>query len=163
MINWRVARVVVGTAGLILACSPANDRRPVNDQPPHDLIPSTRRLYDQYQAALRTGQRERLASFYHPDGAVFVINGRHMVMTTRQEIDSVYTRSPWRPPDYFAFEELVFDQLSSDDVVVNGAFLWQSSGALDTTRFRYAAFVTAIDSGMAIRFEHETAVPGRNP
>jgi hypothetical protein len=158
MSHLKKSRGLLGSAAIILACSPATDGAQVLDGSHQDLIASSRRLYEQYEAALSARQRERLASFYHPDGAVFVINGRHMVMTI-QEIDSVYTRSRWNPPDYFMFDELVFNPLSSDDVAVTGTFLWQRSGTLDTTRYRYAAFITAIDSGMAIRFEHETVLP----
>ena len=51
--------------------------------------------------------------------------------------------------------------LSRRQVLVTGGFLWQSAGQQDTAHYIYAALLEAVDSGMAMRFEHETARPVR--
>ena len=64
-------------------------------------------------------------------------------------------------PAFFAWEALAFDSIAPGQVLVTGGFLWQSAGQPDTARFIYAALLEAVDSGLAIRFEHETARPAQ--
>lgn len=51
--------------------------------------------------------------------------------------------------------------ISAGQVVVTGGLRWQTAGKPDTARYIYAALVVAVDSGMAIVFEHETLRPPR--
>ena len=162
MLNQERA-ILLTLIALLEACSSVPDAARSTDGPPQDLLASSRRLYDQYEAALQAGNRGRLASFYHPEGAVFVLNGRRILKTSKQSIDSVYTGTSWSPPEYFEFEGLAFDSLSPSEVIATGRFLWHRTGAPDTTRYLYAALLVAIDSGMAIRFEHETPLPSGDP
>ncbi len=143
----------------LLACSSPQDSAPSVDGPPSDLVASSRRLYAQYETALQAGDRGRLSWFYHPEGAILVLNGSRMVKT-RPALDSLYQGSSWTAPNYFSFDGLVFDSLSPSQVMVTGSFQWQSAGVSDTVVGIYAALVEAVDSSMAIRFEHETVLPG---
>jgi hypothetical protein len=127
--------------------------------PSADLKASTAELYLRYGAALSGRQRGSLARFYHHDGALIVFNGRRLLLT-RSAIDSTYGES-WAPPEYFAWDDLAYDSIGPGLVVVTGGFRLKSRGRSDTTRFIYAALLEAVDSGMAIRFEHETARPPR--
>jgi hypothetical protein len=43
--------------------------------------------------------------------------------------------------------------------MVTGNLRWQSQGQRDTSRVIYAALLAVVDTGLAIRFEHETVVP----
>jgi len=74
---------------------------------------------------------------------------------TRDALDSLY-RGAWSPPVYFAWDGLTFDSLDVATVAVSGRALWQGARQVDTTVFEYAAVVVAVDSGLAIVFEHET-------
>lgn len=60
----------------------------------------------------------------------------------------------WAAPQFFAWDSLRFDSLSTSQVLVTGGFRWQAQGQPDTTRFIYAAVLAAVDSGLAIVFEH---------
>lgn len=142
---------------LALACGPRPEPAMQVDRLPGDLRASAAALYDAYGSALSTPRREAIAGFYHPDGALIVFNG-HSRRQTRAAIDSYY-RGSWSPPALFAWDALLFDSIAPGQVVVTGGFRWQSAGQPDTAKFIYAALLEAVDSGMAIRFEHETARP----
>jgi len=141
---------------LVMACG-SRPEPAILDGPPSDLRASASAFYDAYGSAISTPHREAIASFYHPDGALRVLNG-HSSRQTRAAIDSSY-RGAWSPPAFFAWEELAFDSIAPGQVLVTGGFLWQGAGQADTAKFVYAALLEAVDSGMAIRFEHETARP----
>jgi hypothetical protein len=153
------ALFAVGVATcLAIACS-TPPRAALTDGPPRDLVASATRFFDAYGKAVREGRSDALAGFYAPSGAVRVLNG-HRQRLTRSALDSMY-RGGWQAPAHFAWENLEFDSLDAERVVVTGFFRWQARGASDTSRFTYAALLQAADSGLAIRFEHETAVPAR--
>jgi hypothetical protein len=137
-----------------LSCRPADGPEPLD--PPVDLRASATALYDSYTTALTEGRPEALSSFYHPDGAIRVING-FTRRATRAGLDSSY-RSGWNPPAFFAWDSLAFDSIAPGNVIVTGAFRWLEQGKRDTTRWLYAALLQATDSELSIRFEHETAV-----
>lgn len=122
-----------------------------------DLKAEAAAHYEGYGQALANGQRTAIADFYHPEGALIVFNGDPQ----RQSRDVLRRRyeGAWTPPAWFAWEDLAFDSLAPDKVLVTGGFRWHSAGESDTTRFIYAAILVASDSGMGIVFEHETLRP----
>ena len=142
--------------GLVLslasACAPTQSAG--TDGPPVDLRASAARFYVAYGDAVRAGRGDALAQFYAPTGALRVIDGqaRH---ATRAGLDSVY-RGGWQGPAFFAWDSLAFDSVDTEHVLVTGFFRWQTRSAPDTGRYIYAALLQAVDSGLAIRFEHET-------
>jgi len=142
-----------GDAKAPQAAVPAGTLRP----PPADLRARSAELYKQYEAAITAPRREALAGFYHPGGATRVINGARREMT-RVELDSLY-RGPWNPPEAFAWDHLDYDSIGPGLVLVLGGFRWKGRGRLDTAQFLYTAILQAVDSGMTIRFEQETARP----
>jgi hypothetical protein len=141
----------------LLACSYSPRSRSIADRPPAGLKASAQEFFAQYEAAIKTPRREAIAGFYHREGAIRVLNGTTSRLS-RLQLDSVY-RTTWTPPAFFAWEELSYDSLNPGTVIVTGGFRWARHGATDTLRFLYAAVVQAVDSGMAIRFEHETLRP----
>ena len=124
------------------------------DGPFPQLTASAAEFYEQYGAALAGGQRERVAGFYHRDGATIVFDGKSR-RRSYDEIREIYAAA-WTPPQFFTWDDLRFDSLSTSQVLVTGGFRWQGLGDPDTTRFIYAALLVAVDSGMALVFEHET-------
>ena len=127
------------------------------DGPPDDLKASAAALYEAYGSALATPRRGDIAGFYHYDGALRVFNGVAR-RVTRAELQSQY-QGYWSPPAFFAWEGLAFDSIGPGQVIVTGGFRWQSAGQQDTVPYIYAALLVAVDSGMAIVFEHETLRP----
>ncbi|HET9512829.1 MAG TPA: hypothetical protein VFO95_02790 [Gemmatimonadales bacterium] len=130
---------------------------PVVLDQPADLKATAAALYDSYTTALTEGRPEALSGYYHPDGAIRVINGSTR-RATRAGLDSSY-RSGWNPPAFFAWDSLTFDSIAPGKVIVTGTFRWVEQGKRDTTHWLYAALLQAAQSGLAIRFEHETLKP----
>jgi hypothetical protein len=130
------------------------------DGPPPDLLASATRFYDAYARDLREGHAGALAHYYAAEGALIVIGG-HRRHLSRSSIDSIYKIS-WKGPAYFTWDSLSFDSLSPALVLVTGGFKWQAVGSRDTTLFIYVSLLEAIDSGLALRFEHETPNPSPN-
>jgi hypothetical protein len=127
------------------------------DGPPADLKASAAAFYEAYGSALATPRRGAIADFYHHDGALVVFNGRASRLS-RDDLQRKYKGS-WSPPAFFAWDGLTFDSIGPGEVIVTGSFRWQSAGQRDTIPYVYAALLVAVDSGLAIVFEHETIHP----
>lgn len=143
-----IALTIVG------ACTTA---RVLDDSSDRNLRNEAIAFYDRYSAALRAGERTRLAQFYSPQGALLVINGQRMRMT-HAGIDSIYRGPGWSPPVFFEFQDLDYEELPGRQVLVTGRFRWLRAANADTGRFVYLAIVQPVDSGVAIRLEHETQI-----
>ncbi len=139
-------------------CTAPAPARQVQDQP-GDLKAQAATLFEAYARAITTPHRDSIARFYHPEGALRVINGATLRLS-RAALDSSY-RGPWSAPTYFTFDSLAFDSIAPGQVIVTGEFRWQSKGQPDTARYLYAGLLEAVGSGLFIRFEHETAKPPR--
>ncbi len=142
---------------LAVACGqrPAPGLMPAS--PPTDLEAAAAALYEAYGSALATPRRGAIAGFYHQDGALVVLNGVSRRLT-RAELEAKY-QGAWSPPAFFAWDALAFDPIGPAEVIVTGGFRWQSAGRPDTVPYIYAALLVAVDSGLAIIFEHETLRP----
>lgn len=151
----RLALPLALALGAAISCRPADGPEPAGQ--PGDLKASAAALYDSYTTALTEGRPEALSGYYHPDGAIRVING-FTRRATRAGLDSSY-RSGWNPPAFFSWDSLAFDSIAPGKVIVTGTFRWVEQGKRDTTHWLYAALLQATQSGLAIRFEHETLKP----
>jgi len=158
MPTLRTATIALGALAL-LACSSTSHRAVPVDGGPRDLKQSARELFAQYEDAIVRQRREAIAGFYDYRGVVRVLNGTTRRLS-RAQLDTIY-RTSWTPPAFFTFDSLAYDSIAPGQVLVTGGFRWARAGAHDTARFIYAALLQAVDSGMAIRFEHETARPPR--
>ena len=154
--TWSGARL---TLAVVYAASCGGPARVTGDpagRGPDDLRAAAERMYQAYGDALTTPRPEVLGSFYHPDGALIVLNGLAR-RSTREEIDSRY-RTAWTAPAFFAWDSLAFDSIGPGQLMVTGNLRWHSQGQPDTSRVIYAALLVAVDTGLAIRFEHETVI-----
>lgn len=152
-----MTRSVCAILGLAFLPGCTSSSPPTTDRPPARLRDAAMRFYDAYTQDLRAQNRQKLATYYHPAGAVVVIGGRRMTFT-HAGIDSLY-RGAWQGPTAFAWDNLSFDSLGPEFVVVTGGFRWLAAGAKDTTRYIYVSVLQAVDSGLGIRLEHETPIP----
>lgn len=152
-------RIPVLFAGALLAmtCAPRLAQGQDLNSPPADLRVAAAAMYEAYGSAIATPRRGALAGFYHYNGAIRVLNGITRRLT-RAAIDANYKNS-WSPPTFFAWDGLVFDSVAPGEVIVTGGFRWQGVGQRDTVPYVYAALLVAVDSGLAIVFEHETVRP----
>lgn len=153
----RSAGILMMLAGMACARNPQRAGPPTPPVLSAERVAEARTLFYHYETALRAGQRDRLASFYAPSGAVRIINGRRR-FETRAQLDSTY-RGSWQPPVFFAFDSLAYDALSGDDVLVTGRFRWVTAQRPDTLRVLYLAVLQQTSEGPRIRVEHETVVP----
>lgn len=154
---WLLKTGAIAVAAFCTHACSARPHAQQLDRPPGDLKASAAALYQAYGEALMTPRRAAIAGFYHYDGALRVINGVPR-RVSRAVLDSIY-RGPWSPPTFFTWEGLEFDSVGPGRVIVTGGFRWQGSGRRDTSRYIYTALLEAVDSGLAIRFEHETLRP----
>lgn len=150
-------RVALTILGLVLGCSRSEPSGAMRDGPPGDLLLSARQLYEAYGRDLRNHERGRLAGYYHWDEVLLIVAG-HKQRVSRAALDSLY-RFNWQGPAYFEWDSLGFDSLAPGLVLVTGGFRWLEPGATDTTRYIYLSVLAAVDSGLAIRVEHETPAP----
>ena len=125
--------------------------------PAADPMAEARAFFDSYVAALRAGQRDRIATFYSASGAYLANNGPAVLMS-RAAIDNIYRGTGWQPPVHFAFDTLTFDRLDDDEVLVSGRFRWVTSRP-DTMRVVYLAVLERAPSGYGIKVESETVLP----
>lgn len=115
-------------------------------------------FYDAYATALRAHRRDTLARFYHPAGALIVLDGMRLSLTNAG-IDSLYRGPNWEGPAFFAFDSLRFDAQGADRLLVTGGFRWREAMSSDTVRYIYLSLLERTPGGLKIRVEHETVRP----
>ena len=139
---------------IALACGAASPPRPASTQFPDA---DARTFYRHYESALKGHRRDTLAHFYHPYGALFILNGER-IRDTRVAIDSMY-RTQWQGPVFFSFDSLQFEPLNPAQILVTGRFRWLRAQSPDTGRYVYLSILDRTPSGLKIRVEHETELP----
>lgn len=147
----RVSSIV---SALALSCASLGYAQQAD---PPRAIAGLREFYAAYESALKAHRRDTLARFYHPSGALIVVDGSRM-SPTHAGIDSIY-RGSWQGPAFFAFDSLHFDAVGPAMVAVTGGFRWLPPQSADTARFIYFALLDRTAGGLRIRVEHETQRP----
>src|SRR6185295_4074912 len=146
--SMPVIHRTVAVFGLALlagaACAPAAtvgaSSRPAADSAA--LVAEARAFMDAYATDLRTGARDRLGERYDPRGAWFVGEGRKDLLPA-DSIRAMY-RGGWRPPASFDWQDLSYEVVGPDAVVVAGRFLWGIS-ATERLRFSYTSLLLRRD------------------
>jgi hypothetical protein len=116
------------------------------------LESDARAFMESYAQDLRDHDAEGVADRYHSSGAYF--RGGFM---DKESIRQNYT-SGWQGPASFVWEDLSFEVLGPEAILVAGTGIW---GLQDTTRFMqvlYASVLTGDDGDLRIRVEDETVV-----
>jgi hypothetical protein len=148
----RLAAAVYVALGCVSTASGQESRNP--------QALGVREFFAAYESALKAHRRDTLAHFYHPSGALVVVNGTRMTLTLAG-IDSLYRGPGWQGPVFFSFDSLRFEAIAPTQVVVTGGFRWLPAQSTDTGRYVYLAIVDRTTRGLKIRVEHETALPKR--
>ena len=148
----QAAALVSTLAGCVI--QPRPKPPPVD---PAIMVQAARTFYAGIERSLRSGDRAALLRLFSADGLLMVLDG---VTThyTPAALDSLYGPA-WQPPAYFAWDSLRFEVLPPDHLAVLGEIRWLDVGARDTLRYLYVGLIRAVDSGFAIRIEHETRAP----
>jgi hypothetical protein len=144
-------------AGLVLlagsACTPAAARTAGNGAAAGSLEAEARAFMAAYAADLLAGNREQIADRYDPRGAWLIGEGRKALVSA-DSLRATY-RGRWRPPASFAWEDLSYEVVGPDAVVVVGRFIW----GVDATRrlpFSYTALLLRQHGRLRIRVEDES-------
>ncbi|MGK7296493.1 MAG: hypothetical protein ACNS61_11820 [Candidatus Wenzhouxiangella sp. M2_3B_020] len=114
-----------------------------------------RRFMEDYGADLRNHDRASLAARYAPSGATILFNGVPFPGSF-DEIAERY-RDQWSGPTDFGWNDLFFDVLGPDSIVVTGTFDWGTPDGPE--RYTYANVLQRHDGEFRIRREVETRLP----
>ena len=87
------------------------------------LLDEARTFMDSYARDLRAGDRAAIAARYDRVGAFQVGMGRK-ALQSHAEIIAQYAAPTWQPPASFAWQDLSYEVLGSDVVLVVGRFEW---------------------------------------
>jgi len=150
-----VHAVLLGVA----ACAPAPHVNPAPQPSPGAaaLVIEAQAFMAAYANDLRAGERARIADRYDPRGAWFVGQGRKELVPP-DSIRAMYQGSGWHPPVSFEWQDLSYEAVGPDAVVVAGRFLWGVS-AERRLPFSYTALLLRQDGRLRIRLEDESGAP----
>jgi hypothetical protein len=124
------------------------------------LVREAEAFMEGYARDLRGGERERIIERYDPRGAYFVGQGRKTLLP----LDSIQAsyRGRWRPPFSFEWQDLSYEVVGPDAVVVTGRFTWGLS-AEQRLSFSYTGLLLRQDGRLRIRLEDESGAPAPPP
>ena len=119
-------------------------------QPP--VVAEARQFMEAYGRDLARGDRKAISDRYDRAGAFFLVaGGREFV--SHDALAKDY-REKWTPPVSFEWQDLHFDAIGDEAVVVNGRFVW---GLKDRKQvFTYTGFLRRQEGALRIRLEDET-------
>jgi hypothetical protein len=120
------------------------------------LVREARAFMESYAADLRAGAREALVARYDPRGAYFVGNGEKSLLSTQAIHDLYFGR--WGPPATFEWQDLSYEAVGPDAVIVTGKFAWGAGGGRPVT-LSYTGLLERRDGRLRIRLEDESAAP----
>ena len=126
------------------------------------LIDEARRFMESYARDLRNGARAAIAARYDRAGAFQVGMGRKSLQS-HAEIAAKYAAPTWQPPASFAWQDLSYEALGPDAVLVVGRFDWGPRPQQPPIRFSYTAVLRLRDGALRIRLEDESADPSSLP
>jgi hypothetical protein len=122
-----------------------------------DIEREGRRFMENYGKDLRSHDRSALAARYAPSGATILFNGVP-IPGSFEDIAARY-RDEWTGPTDFAWNDLFFDVVGPDSVVVTGTFDWGTPDGRE--RYTYANILQRHDGEFRIRREVETRLPAQ--
>jgi hypothetical protein len=125
------------------------------------LVGEARAFMESYAGDLRAGRRDAIIARYDPRGAYLMGRGEKELLTV-DSITKIYRGSQWQPPATFAWEDMSFEAVGPDAVVVTGLFDWGIS-AEQKMRFSYTGLLLRRDGRWMIRVEDEDPRPARRP
>jgi hypothetical protein len=109
---------------------------------------------DAYTRELRAGDRAALAARYDEAGAYLVGPGGRDLLPS-DAIAARYRDPAWQPPAAFAWQELSFDALGPDAVLVVGRFVWTRAPGQPPVRVDYSAVLRRRAERLRIRLEDQ--------
>ena len=121
-----------------------------------DVEAEARAFMESYARDLRGGAREAIVARYDPRGAYRVGNGQK-VLEPLDSIRAAYM-GRWQPPTTFEWQDLSYEVLSDDAVMVVGRFEWTSADG-KMLPLSYTGLLLRRDGEWRIRLEDESISP----
>jgi hypothetical protein len=149
------------SAGLLATCLAAACETGANDgQSPAteaDIIAEATTFMSTYARDLLAGDRAAIGARYDPDGAYIVGNGSK-ALVPHDSIVALYM-GKWTPPASFEWQDLSYEPIGNDAVVVVGRFTWGAAGAAAPLNVSYTSLLRRRDGELRIRVEDESVDP----
>lgn len=111
-----------------------------------------RRFMREYGEDLRNYDRAAIAARYDRDGATVIFNGERNARTF-DEIEARY-REQWIGPVSFDWQNLAFEVLGPDSVIVTGEFDWGTPDGIE--KYSYSGVLQRQEGELRIRLEVES-------
>jgi hypothetical protein len=150
-------------AALVLAGAVACDPVPPASAPAAGeaaLVREAREFMAAYARDLAGGNRDGIVERYDPRGAYFMGMGRKELAP----MDSIRARyhGRWQPPAAFEWQDLSYEVVGPDAVVVTGRFVWTVSAERRVT-YSYTGLLLRQGGRLRIRLEDESTAPPPRP
>ena len=128
------------------------ETKSINDE---ELIAEAEDFMSEYAEDLNAKDGVAVASRYHSTGSYFVGNGRKRF----ESYDSIQSRyEKWTGPEDFEWQDMSYEPISPDDILVIGKFLWETSDSSAVT-ISYTGLLKREDGQLRIRLEDESVNP----
>ncbi|QKK03045.1 MAG: nuclear transport factor 2 family protein [Pseudomonadota bacterium] len=119
---------------------------------PDDIEREAQHFMERYAADLRRHDRAAVAQRYDRDGATVIFNGERNA-STFDEIVARY-RDQWIGPVSFEWQDLAFQVLGPDTVIVTCEFDWGAQDGIE--RYSYSGILQRQEGELRIRLEVES-------
>jgi hypothetical protein len=136
-----------------LAAQPAGRREP-------PVVTEARAFMASYAEALQSGDRAGIAGRYDRTGAYSLGNGRKS-FESHARIVAQYAGAEWQPPWRFEWQDLSYEPIGRDAVVVAGRFAWTPREGAEPFIYSYTSLLRRQDGVLRIRLEDESTRPPR--
>ena len=131
------------------------------EAPARTVEAEARQFMADYAADLQRGDRLALAERYHADGVYMVGEGDKSLMT-KEQVTQLYL-GDWNPPAAFSWEDLSFEPIDENAILVIGRFQWTLANEERPLNFSYSSLLRRDASGhLRIRMENESTRPPAN-
>jgi len=119
-----------------------------------DIAAQAANFMDAYAQDLVAGNRNAITNRYSRRGAIFLSGGKKEDVSFSQLADDYATA--WKQPSSFQWQQLAYEPLGEQAILVTGGFLWAAKPNADPIAFTYAAILVVEAGELRIRFEDET-------
>lgn len=124
------------------------------------VVTEARAFMASYAEALRAGDRAGIAGRYDRTGAYVLGNGRK-TFESHAQIVALYAGPDWQAPHRFEWQDLSYEPLGPDAVVIAGRFAWTPREGAEPFIYSYTALLRRQEGVLRIRLEDESTRPPR--
>ncbi|HEU4562746.1 MAG TPA: hypothetical protein VFS20_33255 [Longimicrobium sp.] len=125
------------------------------------LVSEAQAFMESYATDLREGRRDAILARYDPRGAYMMGHGQKRALSL-DDLAAIYHGTQWKPPVTFAWQDLSYEVVGPDAVVIAGLMDWGFNPEFKL-RISYTGLLLRRDGRWMIRLEDEDAAPQRPP